>query len=109
MFGVFPPTVINATPSLQITTATGYVHATVVAAVAATIAANINSLGLGNSLPYSIIASWAYSVPGVIAVTAVLLNGLSGDAATLSATTLTQDGTLAMGLSTIKCASVIVS
>jgi len=108
-FAVFAPTVIFATPSLQIATATGYDHATVVAAVSATIALNINNLGLGNSLPNSIISSWAYSVPGVTAVTGVLLNGQYGDPSTLSATKLTNDGNASIGYATVKCSSVIVS
>jgi hypothetical protein len=108
-FAVFAPTVIFATPSLQITTAPGFDHATVVAAVSATIALNINNLGLGNSLPNSIIASWAYSVPGVTAVTGVLLNGQYGDPSTLSATKLTNDGNASIGFATVKCSSVIVS
>jgi len=47
-----------------LTTAQGYTHSVVVAQVAALIATNINSLGLGNPLPWSILSSWAYSVPG---------------------------------------------
>ncbi len=106
---VFPPTVVMATPSLQIATASGYDHATVVSQVSATIATNINSLGLGNSLPFTLISSWAYSVAGVTAVTAVLLNGVAGDSATLSATTLANDGIGIIANITIKCASVFVS
>jgi phage-related baseplate assembly protein len=106
---VFGPEIIWATPSMQITTAPGYDHATVVAQVAALLATNINSLGLGNPLPYSILASWAYTVPGVTAVSAVELNGESGDSASLSATRLTQDGQQAIAYATIKCASAIVS
>ena len=106
---VFAPKVIEATVSMQITTAAGYDHPTVVAQVAALIADNINGLGLGNPLPWSILASWAYTIPGVTAVSSVLLNGQSGDVASLSATTTTGDGKFNMGLSTIKCASAIVS
>jgi len=106
---VFPPNVIFAIPSLQITTAQGYDHSTVVSQVAATIATNINSLGLGNSLPYTIISSWAYSVAGVTGVSAVLLNGIYGDAATLLATKQTLDGNATIAFATIKCSSVIVS
>ena len=108
-FSVFAPTVIFATPSLQIATASGYDHPTVVAQVAETIAFNINALGLGVSLPYTQIAAWAYSVPGVTSVTAVQLNGLMGDAATLSATKATQDGLSTIAYATIKCTSCIVS
>lgn len=108
-FGVFPPTVIQAIPSLQITTAPGYLHPTVVSQVAAAIATNINGLGLGVSLPYTQIAAWAYGVPGVTAVSAVELNGLIGDAASLSATKLASDGLTQIAYATIKCSSVIVS
>jgi phage-related baseplate assembly protein len=106
---VFPPTIVFATPSLQIATAAGYDHATVVSQVSAVIANNINSLGLGNSLNYTQIAAWAYSVAGVTAVTGVLLNGIAGDSATLNAYTLTQDGKVQMLTSTIKTRTVIVS
>lgn len=107
--GVFPPTVIDAVPSMTIATAAGYNHATVVAQVAALLATNINSLGLGNPLPFSILASWAYSVPGVTAVTGVTLNGQSGDSASLSATKATNDNLQTIGFATIKCNSAIVS
>jgi hypothetical protein len=94
---------------MQITTAPGYDHPTVVAQVAATVANNINGLGLGNPLPFTLLASWAYSVAGVTAVDAVLLNGLSGDSASLVATKPTQDGATTIAYATIKCRSAIVS
>lgn len=108
-FSVFAPTVVEASVSMQITTATGYVHNTVVAQVSATVATNINSLGLGVGLPYSILASWAYSVPGVTSVQSVLLNGSSGDAASMTTTKLTQDGVQTINYKTIKAGSVVVS
>jgi uncharacterized phage protein gp47/JayE len=81
--GVFPPTIIFADVSMQIRTADGNDHNnTVVAQVAAAVATNSNSLGLGNSLQWSVIASWAYAVPGVI------------DAASLYCTQTTGDGLL---------------
>jgi hypothetical protein len=107
--GVFGPQIIWATPSMQIATAAGYNHATVVAQVGALLATNINSLGLGNPLPFSIIAAWAYSVPGVTAVSDVQLNNETGDAASLSATRTTADGKNTVAFATIKCQSVIVS
>lgn len=106
---VFPPTVVFAEPSLQITTANGYDHATVVSQVSAVIADNIDGLGLGNSLPWSIISAWAYSVAGVTSVNAVLLNGLAGDSASINAYTLSQDGFQQIKNISIKCSSVIVS
>lgn len=106
---VFPPVVILANASMQITTAIGYDHNTVVAQVAALVALNINSLGLGNPLPWSQLASWAYSIPGVTAVSNVILNNGSGDAASLSAIKLTQDLTFAIGYATIKSGIISVS
>jgi hypothetical protein len=73
------------------------------------LATNINSLGLGNDLPYSILAGWAYSVSGVTKVSAVLLNGIAGDAANISTSKLTQDGKLPISYATVKCKSAIVS
>jgi uncharacterized phage protein gp47/JayE len=106
---VFPPVIIKANVSMIITTATGYTHTVVVAQVAALIATNINSLGLGNSLPWSQLSAWAYSVPGVTAVSGVLLNGISGDAASITTTRPTQDGLATISYATIKSGTVIVS
>lgn len=109
MCGVFGPQILLADVSMQITTAAGYDHNTVVSQVAATVATNINQLGLGNELPWSILASWAYSVPGVKAVNNVLLNGTFGDGATMLATATTDDGTLDYVIGTIKANDVTVS
>lgn len=106
---VFAPVVITANVGMQITTATGYDHDTVVAQVVATVTNNINALGLGNQLPWSILASWAYSVAGVTAVSAVTLNGGSGDAATISPTMLTQDRTTQIAYATIKSGVMTIS
>lgn len=106
---VFYPVIIWATASMQITTASGFDHNTVVSQVSAVIATNIDSLGLGNDLPYSILAGWAYSVTGVTQVNAVLLNGFSGDIANLSTSKLTLDGKLSIPYATVKCKSAIVS
>lgn len=102
---VFPPVVLLANVSMQIKTAIGYDHNTVVAQVAATVAFNINSLGLANPLSTNQLAAWAYTVPGVVpgnGVSNVLLNGISGDAATLTATKPSQDGNAIIGYATIK-------
>jgi|SRR5215472_14736153 len=107
--GVFSPTIIWASVSMIITTAPNFDHPTVCAQVAATVALNINGLGVGNNLPWSALAAWAYSVTGVTSVTSVLLNGSSGDAASLAATRLTQDGYTQIPYATIKCAEVLVS
>jgi hypothetical protein len=107
--GVFSPTIIWATVSMIITTAPSFDHPTVVAVVAATVAQNINGLGLGNSLPWSQLAAWAYTVTGVTSVSAVLLNSQSGDLASLNAWKLSQDGYEQIEYATIKCSEVLVS
>ena len=106
--GVFPPVIVFATVSMLITTLPGFNFNLVASQVSAAVSANINALGLGNNLNWSAIAGWAYAVPGVATVTAVLLNGQSGDAATLLATKLTQDRQNTIGYGTIKTASVLV-
>lgn len=105
---VFPPTIIWATVQMQLITAATYDHLAVVAQVAATIANNINSLGLGNNLPFSILASWAYSVPGVINVpnNAIRLNSTQNDLVT---TVPTDDGVNTLNLFTIKALSMVIS
>lgn len=109
---VFAPTIITANVSMQVATLSGYDHDTVVAQVVALITNNINAIGLGNSLPWSILAAWAYSVPGVdpnAGVSAVLLNGGSGDVASISPTRLTQDGTTLIKYGTIKAGVMTIS
>lgn len=106
---VFPPTIVTANVSMQIITTAGYVHNSVVAAVIANITANINSLGLGVDLPYSILSSWAYQVPGVTTVTAVTLNGGVGDGASLIAYRITDDGFSLIKDRTVKAGTITVS
>jgi phage-related baseplate assembly protein len=85
-FGVFAPVVVSATVVMTITTATGYVHATVAAAVQSALQTYINTLGLGNSLFYTRLAQVAYTVPGVTEVlVGYTINGGSVD---LTATAL---------------------
>ena len=106
--GVFPPVIKPVLVSLNIATASGFDHNTVAAQVSATISTNINSLGLGNPLPWSIVASWAYSVPGVTSVTNVTLNGLTGDTASIIVTRLTLDGQNTIAYATVKVSAVSV-
>ena len=106
---VFAPVILTANVGMVLTTAAGYTHNVVVAQVAALVATNINSLGLGNTLPYSLLASWAYSVPGVTIVSAVTLNGGSGDAFSIPATKPTQDGYSKIGYATVKAGVVAIS
>lgn len=106
---VFRPVVIFVNVSMQLTTAAGYDHDTVVAQVVALVSLNINDLGVGNSLAWSILSAWAYSVPGVTTVAAVLLNGGSGDAASIAATKPTQDLKFNIGYATIKAGIMTIS
>jgi len=106
---VFPPVVLTANVSMQIKTAAGYDHNTVVAQVAAAIKLNINSLGLGNALPWSILSSWAYAIPGVTQVFAVTINSGSGDGSSIYPTKLSQDMYYTIYYATIKAGQVIVS
>jgi uncharacterized phage protein gp47/JayE len=106
---VFQPVIITANVALIITVQTGYVLNVVEAQVAALIATSINSLGLGNPLEWGQIYSWAYSVPGVATVTAVFINGSTGDQATISPTRLTADGKQTIAYATVKAGTVNVS
>ena len=78
-FAVFAPIVVTATPTLVITTAAGFTHATVVGLVGTAVQNFINLLPLGTSLPYTQIASIGYGVAGVTNVTGVLLNSATAD------------------------------
>ena len=84
-FGVFAPSVLTATVAMTITTGTGYVHANVVTAVQTALQNYINSLTLGQALPYSKLAQIAYEAsPGVTNVTGVTLNDGTADMAATS-------------------------
>ncbi len=79
-FEVNGPEVTTANVALTITVASGYTSSTVQAAVVAAIQAFINTLGLGNSLPFSRIPQIAYDTsPGVTNVTAVTINSGTSD------------------------------
>jgi hypothetical protein len=83
--GVSGATKLGANVNMTIVTANGYTHSTVVGQVAITLAAYINGLGLGNSVgpanpcSYGQLFAVAFSVPGVIDVTNVTLNGGTAD------------------------------
>ena len=62
------------TSAMTITTASGYTHADVVAAVAAALTNFINGLPLGTGLPYTQLASVAYERAGRDNATGILLN-----------------------------------
>ena len=79
-FAVFAPVVTTANVALTITTATGYDHPTAVGLVGTALVNYINALPLGSSLPYTRLAQVAYdAAPGVVDVSAILLNGGSAD------------------------------
>lgn len=82
---VFSTVTVAANVSMTLTTGSGYTHNTVVAQVASAVSAGIAALSQGAGLQYGDLYAWAFSVAGVTGVNAVLLNGLSGDAASIAA------------------------
>ena len=80
-YAVLPPVVLAASVSMTVATPAGYDHPTVVGNVGTALAQAINSLPLGATLPYTLLAAIAYSVDGVTNVTSVLLNGATADIA----------------------------
>lgn len=81
-FDVHKPVVVSVTVAMTITTATGYTHSTLTAAVQTALLNYINTLPLGTSLAYSRLAQVAYDASaGVTNVTSVTLNGGTADVA----------------------------
>jgi hypothetical protein len=81
-YGIFGPVRVTANISMTIITDSTVSHAIVVGQVVAAIRAYIASLSLGQILPYTQLASVAYSVsPAITNVSAVLLNGATADIA----------------------------
>ena len=79
-FGVFAPIVVLANMGMTISTAAGYDHAATAALVSTALTNYVNSLPLGSSLAWTRLSQVAYEAsPGVINVSAVLLNGATGD------------------------------
>lgn len=79
-YGVFAPVVLTANFALTIVTAAGYDHAATATLVSTAISNYINTLPLGQSLPYSKLTQIAYEAsPGVTNVTGVTLNGGTSD------------------------------
>ena len=97
--GTFPPIINDVNVSMSIATGVGYDHNTVCGLVAQALENNINLLGLGNGLNYNVLSNWAYTVPGVTGVSAVLLDGIQGDAASIASNPQV----------TVKCLSAVVS
>lgn len=79
-YGVFGPTVENASVSFTAAIAAGYDPAATKALAAAAVQAYINALPLGSSLPYTRVAQVAYDAsPGITNITGLLVNGATSD------------------------------
>jgi len=76
-YGVFGPTIVTIPASLIITTASGFVHATVVGQVANAITAYMKALTFGQTMPFGALYQIAMNTPGVTDVASVTLNSLS--------------------------------
>ena len=80
LYTIQPPTVTTANVTMAITTAAPAVHANVAAAVVQSLTAAINQSAIGAPLPFTRLAQIAYATdPSVTNVTAILLNGTTGD------------------------------
>ena len=87
-------TPLTATIALTLTVAAGYSVSAAQAAVAAALTAFVNSLGVGITMPYSIIAKLAYDAfTGVTNVSGITLNGGTADLAP-SVTQVVRAGTI---------------
>lgn len=81
-FGVFAPTVVPATIAMTLTVDPAATRATVVTLVQTALQSYINTLSLGQLLPYSKIAQIAYDASSYVTnVTGVTLNGSTADLA----------------------------
>lgn len=79
-FGVFAPVVVTANVAMTITTGSGFLHSTAIAAVTAALLAYINAQPLGASITFTRLAQVAYDASAaVVNVTAVTLNGGTAD------------------------------
>ena len=79
-FAVFPPTIVTVSVSCQLTMAQGYAYADVIAAVGTALSGYVNTLDIGEALRYTRLAQIAYDAsPGVLNVSALLLNGATAD------------------------------
>lgn len=79
-FGVFAPVVVNATVAMSATIASGYDPTATKALAQTAIDDYIDSLTLGQTLPYTRLAQIAYDAsPGITNITGVTLNGGTSD------------------------------
>jgi uncharacterized phage protein gp47/JayE len=96
-YAVFAPTLITANVVMTITSAAGFIHSSVVAAVVAALEAQINALPIGADLPYTFLASIAYSVPGVATVASgYTLNGVTNTDLNSTPVQIIKTGTVAV-------------
>lgn len=81
-FGVFAPVVVTASATMNATIVSGYDPVATKALVQAAVLAYIQTLTLGQTLPYTRLAQAAYDAsPGVTNITNLLLNGATADIA----------------------------
>lgn len=80
-FSVQGPTDVPVTISLTLTTAPGVIHANMIGPVASAITQYVNTLAVGATLPYSMIAAIAYTTGAgqITNVTGVTVNGGTAD------------------------------
>ena len=79
-YGVVSPIIINVAVSFAVNVAQGYDQNATVGVVGNAVTAYINSLPIGNSLPYSKLSQVAYEAsPGILNVENLLLNGATAD------------------------------
>ncbi len=93
--GVFKAQKATVAVQMIVNVAEGYTRQNVVAVVKATVAANINSLGLGNGLGYFNVGAWALSVPGVTSIDSLTVNGGTADIPAIPRVTLKCNGVTA--------------
>ena len=85
-FGVYGPTLLTAGVVMTLTTAAGYNHSATTSLVTTALQSYINSLPMGQELPFTKLAQIAYDTsPGVTNVTAITLNGAAADLVATSA------------------------
>jgi uncharacterized phage protein gp47/JayE len=80
-FGVYPAVRDNVKVQFTPTIAPGYYAPNVIAVASATIAANINALGLGNGIGYFNVGAWALAIPGITQIDNLTVNGSTADIA----------------------------
>lgn len=78
-FNVYGPQVVGAAVSATLVTGPTYTHAVVVAQAVTALTNFLNTIPEGTSLPYAQIYSLLFSVPGVVNVTLLTLNGGTSD------------------------------